>query len=170
MSALAHSFAPISAPDARVLVLGSMPGVASLEAQQYYAHPRNAFWPIMGELFGFDVAANYPERCTHLRESGVAVWDVLRACRREGSLDSAIDRDSEEPNDFAAFFSEYPKVRLVAFNGQKAQTAFRQHVTLSLGQAVVERLAFVRVPSTSPAHATQSFEQKLDAWRCGLGV
>ncbi len=162
-----ESFPPIATPDARLLILGSMPGVASLEAQQYYAHPRNAFWPITGELFGFDPALPYEQRCERLGSAGVAVWDVLKSCRRAGSLDSAIERDSEEPNDFAGFFTKHPMVRLVAFNGQKAESAFRKHVDLNAESE--SRLSFVRLPSTSPAHASLSKQQKLMAWRTGLG-
>lgn len=159
----AESFPPIAAPDARLLVLGSMPGVASLEAQRYYAHPRNAFWPITGELFGFDPGLPYDERCKRLRAAGVAVWDVLQSCQREGSLDSAIQRDTEVPNDFAAFFAGHPSIELVAFNGQKAESVFRKRVRLA-GQ-LESRLRFVRLPSTSPAHAGRSVAVKLDAWR-----
>lgn len=164
----AHSFPPIAAPDARVLILGSMPGVASLEAQRYYAHPRNAFWPIVGELFGFDPGLPYDERCQQLREAGVAVWDVLRACCREGSLDAAIEKGSEEPNDFVGFFAEHPKIRLVAFNGQKAETVFRRLVVPMLDALTVNRQAFVLLPSTSPAHAGRSFNEKLADWQAAI--
>lgn len=170
MPALAYSFPPIAALDARLLILGSMPGVASLEAQQYYAHPRNAFWPIMADLFDFDAAAPYAERCEQLRSAGVAVWDVLRTCRRKGSLDSAIETGSEQPNDFIGFFAEHPSVRMVAFNGQKAESAFCRHVTPLLDPATQARLSFAKLSSTSPAHAARSFEEKLAAWRLGLSL
>lgn len=166
----ARSFPPIAAPNARVLILGSMPGVASLEAQRYYAHPRNAFWPIVAELFGFEAGLAYDQRCERLRGSRVAVWDVLRACRREGSLDSAIEKDSEEPNVFGEFLAEHQAIRLVAFNGQKAETAFRRHVVPFLDPATREGLSLVRLPSTSPAHAGRSLEEKLAVWRETLGL
>lgn len=165
---IARGFPPIARPDARVLILGSMPGDASLRAVEYYAHPRNAFWPIMGELFGAAPVLPYDRRCDRLRAAGVAVWDVLRACRRRGSRDTAIERDSERPNDFGRFFTDHPHVRRVVFNGQKAESAFRRHVLKSLPEAVVERVGFVRLPSTSPAHAGRSIDEKLAVWRNGL--
>lgn len=160
-----RSFPPIAAPDARRLILGSMPGVASLAAGEYYAHPRNAFWPILAELCGFDVGLSYDRRCERLRAAGVAVWDVLQSCRREGSLDMAIESDSEQPNDFRSFFADHPNVELVLFNGQKAETAFRRHVEGELSGPMVARLTLARLPSTSPAHAGRSLEEKLGAWR-----
>lgn len=99
-----NACSPLSRPDAGVLILGSMPGVASLKAQQYYAHPQNLFWKILGCTFGFDPAATYEERTQYLAEAGVAVWDVLASCMREGSLDADIDKASAVPNDFATFF------------------------------------------------------------------
>jgi len=168
MPPLARSFPPIAAPDARVLILGSMPGVASLAAAQYYAHPRNAFWPIVGGLLGFDPGLPYDERCHRLRAARVAVWDVLKSCRRAGSLDTAIEAASERPNDFARFFGGHPAVTLVAFNGQKAETTFRRHALPTLPDAIIERLQFVRLPSTSPAHAGRTYEEKLALWRAAL--
>ena len=157
-------FPPIAAPDARVLVLGSMPSVASLAKGQYYGHPQNAFWPIMGRLFGAGPELPYDERKTTLVSYRVAVWDVLQSCRREGSLDTAIHRDSELANDFATFLREQRQIGFICFNGQKAETAFRRHVLASL--AVLEReFRYERLPSTSPAHAGRSFEDKLAAWQ-----
>ena len=165
MADVARSFPPIAGPDAWALVLGSMPGVASLEAAQYYAHPRNAFWPIMGELFGAGPELPYAARCERLTAAGLAVWDVLQECRREGSLDTSIDRASERPNKIADFLANHPSVRLVAFNGQKAETAFRRHVLPALPESTAERIDSVKLPSTSPAHAARSLEEKLAAWR-----
>ena len=105
---LVCSFPPIAAADARVLVLGTVPSIASLAKQQYYGHPQNAFWPIMGRLFGAGRELPYDERKRVLREHGVAVWDVFRECYREGSLDTAIDVESESPNDIAPLLSEHP--------------------------------------------------------------
>lgn len=159
-----YGFPPIAAADARVLVLGSMPSVASLAKQQYYGHPQNAFWPIMGRLFGAGPALPYDERKRILREHRVAVWDVLRQCHREGSLDTAIRVESESPNDFASFFAEHLHIKKIFFNGQKAETAFRRHAIRQLARLDRE-LEFIRLPSTSPAHAGRSFAQKLAAWR-----
>lgn len=158
---LSYSFPPLVGKAPKVLVLGSMPGVASLEAQQYYAHPRNAFWPIMEALFDLDIGASYEERCQQLTEAGVAVWDVLKACHRPGSLDQHIDPDSIEANDFNVFLSQHPDIQAVCFNGSKAEQVFRRSVLANLSVVpILEKL-----PSTSPAHAAMRFEQKLEAWR-----
>ena len=158
----ARSFPPIAAPDARLLILGSMPGLASLAAGQYYAHPRNAFWPIMGKLLGFSPALDYAARVASLHQAGIAVWDVLYSCRRQGSLDSAIEDDSLVTNDLAGFLAGQPAIRHVFFNGAKAEHCFRRHIELAVPQ---REIVFRRLPSTSPAHAGRSFEQKLAAWR-----
>jgi len=159
-----RSFPPIVAADARVLILGSMPSVASLAKQEYYGHPRNAFWPIMGKLFDAGLDLHYEERQAVLREAGVAVWDVLKCCRRDGSLDSAIDCVSEVPNELATFLSEHRQIGTIFFNGAKAKTAFRRHVLSGL-MAGDRNFRFVRLPSTSPAHAGRTFADKLLAWR-----
>jgi len=157
-------FPPIAAPDARVLVLGSMPSVASLAKGQYYGHPQNSFWPIMGRLFGAGLELPYADRKKVLVACGVAVWDVLQSCRRAGSLDTAIQRDSERANDFAAFFRKHQQIGVVFFNGQKAENAFRRHVLADIERSG-RQLRYVRLPSTSPAHAGRSLEQKLAAWQ-----
>lgn len=151
---------PLLAPDGRVLVLGSMPGAASLAAQQYYAHPRNLFWPIMGALFGAGPELPYPRRVAMLAGAGVSVWDVLHSCTRPGSLDSAIG--DEVAHDFAAFLAEQPQITHIFFNGAKAEQAFRRHALGTLGAAVPH---LRRLPSTSPAHAAKGFAEKLNEWR-----
>ena len=161
---LVTSFPPLSHPSARVLVLGSMPGVASLVAHQYYAHPRNHFWPIMGNIAGFDAQAPYAERVDALTRAGFAVWDVLQSCVRPGSLDSAIQAGTRVPNDFATFFAKHPDVARVCFNGTEAQSSFVRHVLPGLS---VKGVDYLRLPSTSPAHAVP-FEHKLTAWRAAL--
>jgi double-stranded uracil-DNA glycosylase len=157
-----HSFAPIEDSDAIVLVLGSMPGKASLAAGQYYAHQRNAFWAIMGELTGAHPALPYQERLKILRLSEIAVWDVLESCIRKTSQDAHIELASEVPNDFNAFFLQHPGIRQVFFNGAKAEQCFLKHVRPSLKSAPLQ---FQRLPSTSPANAGMSYRQKLLAWR-----
>lgn len=157
-----QSFPPIAGPDARVLVLGSMPGVESLRRAQYYAHPRNAFWPIVGDLFGFDSERPYEERVTALRAARVALWDVLAHCVRPGSLDADI-RD-EVPNDLPGFLAEHAGVHTIAFNGQKAATAFEKHVAPAIPERLPD-LWLERLPSTSPAHASLSRADKLERWR-----
>lgn len=160
---LLESFAPLAAPDARLLVLGTMPGARSLEAGEYYAHPQNAFWPIMGALFGFDPRLAYDKRVRRLTGAGVAVWDVLRACRRDGSLDSAIDPGTALANDFQGFFERQPALRRIVFNGGAAERLFRRHASKVLDAR--PRLACLRLPSTSPTHARLRFPAKLEAWR-----
>ena len=159
---IVRSFAPVAAPDARILILGSMPGVASLDAGQYYAHPRNAFWPIMGALFGAGPNLPYAERVHRLKAEGVAFWDVLQACEREGSLDSNIR--SEVSNEFRAFFLAHPAIRRIGFNGGKAAASFRKHAAHCLPPGAEVHV----LPSTSPAHAARSFEVKCDLWRAAL--
>ena len=160
---LRNSFPPIISNKARILILGSMPGVASLEAQQYYAHPRNAFWPIMAELFSFDADTAYKERCEYLMDYGVAVWDVLKACSRPGSLDQHIAPDSMQSNNLAGMFASHSDIRTVFFNGGKAEQVFRRLILPDLSDT--EALRLIRLPSTSPANASLSFQQKLAAWR-----
>jgi double-stranded uracil-DNA glycosylase len=157
-----HSFEPIEEDNAEILILGSMPGRASLLAGQYYAHARNAFWRILAELLGFDAAAPYDLRVRALRSARIAVWDVLRSCKREGSLDSTIEADTQIPNDFPAFFRAHPRISRVFFNGAKAEACFKRHVAHRIGDASIR---FARLPSTSPAHASMSFPIKLAAWR-----
>ena len=159
------SFPPIARADARVLVLGSMPGVASLAANAYYAHRRNAFWPIMGAVLGFDPVAPYAQRLAALQAAHIAVWDVLQSCTRPGSLDASIARASEVANDFPRFFQQHPHIGHVFFNGAAAEAAFRRHV---LPQLAGGGPAMARLPSTSPANASFSFERKLAAWQCLL--
>lgn len=161
------SFPPIADAAAEVLILGSMPGAASLAAGRYYAHPHNAFWPILAELIDFAPDADDVTRVQALQAAHIALWDVLQSCTRQGSLDAQIARASEVPNDFAGFFAAHPKICRVYFNGSKAEAAFRQHV---LPQIDGSRLHFARLPSTSPAHAAQSRAEKLAAWRVILAA
>lgn len=158
-----RGFPPVAAPDACVLVLGSMPSVASLAAGRYYAHSRNAFWPLMTKLLAIGDDSPYEARLAAMREAGIALWDVLHSCRREGSLDTAIEE--EEANDFAAFLAGHRRIRTVLFNGAKAEAAFRGHV---LASGLAGGLALRRLPSTSPANASWSFARKLSAWREAL--
>ena len=159
---MAQCFEPVGRADARVLILGSVPGEVSIVAQQYYAHPRNAFWPVMESLFGGAAALDYPARIELVVRSHVALWDVLASADREGSLDSAIEADTEVANDIPGFLDSHPHVTHIFFNGAKAESAFKRHVGNQLchGRVVLRRL-----PSTSPANAALSFDAKLEAWR-----
>lgn len=159
---LIRSFPPVADVSARILILGSMPGEESLRAGQYYAHPRNAFWKLMGDLFDAGAELPYTRRTQQLKKSGVALWDVLASCLRKGSLDSAIAADSITANDFQAFFSKHRKIRRVFFNGATAERSFHRHVLPGL---TAQPLQFARLPSTSPAHAALSYAQKRTAWR-----
>lgn len=167
-AAFVSGLAPAGAAQPRVLVLGSMPGVASLRAQRYYAHPRNAFWRIAGDCLGFDAGLSYEARLAALASAGVALWDVLAACERPGSLDSAIDRATARPNDFEAFFATRPGIVRLCFNGAAAADLYERRVLPSLPARPGEETAHFRLPSTSPAHAAMSYSDKLAAWRQGL--
>lgn len=151
-----EGLAPVIAPATRLVVLGSFPGVASLAAGQYYAHPRNHFWPILSALWETDLRAMpYERRLDELRARGLGLWDVYAGCRREGSLDNAIE--AAQPNDLASLVERAPGLRAIAHNGGESARSMR--VTRALG------LPVWRLPSTSPANASWSFERKLAAWR-----
>jgi len=160
-------FPPVEPNRARILILGSLPSVESLRQQQYYAHSRNAFWPIMGELFGAGRDFPYAERLQRLSACGVMLWDVLHAAHRPGSLDSAIDTQQMEPNPFPALLKRHPELKRIAFNGAAAENLFQRHVLKSCGN-LLDGVELVRLPSTSPAHAARTFEQKLAVWRAAL--
>ena len=159
------SFPPIVSPASTVLILGSMPGEMSLRMQQYYAHPRNHFWPIIEELTGVPAQAPYPERVERLAETGIALWDSLKYCVRPGSLDASIVPETEEPNDFLSLLATYPAIRAVCFNGKKSEQIFRKHVLPAIPAADLNRLDLIGLPSTSPANASFSYDQKLARWR-----
>jgi TDG/mug DNA glycosylase family protein len=154
-----QSFPPIISERSKVLILGSMPGVLSLKVGQYYAQPRNAFWRIMGELFGASPSLQYGERVALLQSAGVALWDTLQACTRPGSLDASITE--EVANDFSALFVKHPNITHVFFNGGKSEKTFRRHVLPLLRD---DDHIFARLPSTSPAHAAMRLHAKVQAW------
>jgi TDG/mug DNA glycosylase family protein len=162
MTMRVHSFDPISDAASRVLILGSMPGKASLRAGQYYAHPQNAFWKILGALFDFEPDFPYVSRIASLREHGIALWDVMQSCVRETSLDSDIEECSIVSNPFAAFLRNHPRIHTVCFNGAKAEASWRKHVLPQLSLA--GDIAYHRLPSTSPANASIGYDDKLKAW------
>ncbi len=160
-----HGFPPLVGKAPRVLVLGSMPGAASLAAGAYYAHPRNLFWPFMADCLGFPPSLPYALRARRLADAGVAVWDVLAQCEREGSLDSAIRDDTAAANDFDAFFDAHPGIGSVLFNGAKAEASYRR---LVLPRRAGDGHRLLRLPSTSPANASQAVDAKREAWRQAL--
>lgn len=149
-----------------MLILGSLPGVASLAAGQYYAHPRNLFWDLMGALVGASRDMPYEARCARLIAAGIAVWDVLHAAKRPGSLDARIVAASAQPNDFAAFIAAQPQLQLIAFNGVTAAKLFAR---LAAPRLVIAPRQ-VTLPSTSPAHAALTQAQKLRRWQVIAGV
>lgn len=156
-------FPPIAGRHPRILILGSMPGTRSLELAQYYGHQRNAFWPIMGALYGAEPALSYAERVKILKANGVAVWDVLARCQRKGSLDTSIDMSTAKPNDLKAFLMTRRSIRHVFFNGAKAADLYRRLV-LPTVQTSAPYLSHQRLPSTSPALAAMDFAEKLRSW------
>jgi len=157
-------FPAIANEDARILILGSMPSVKSLEQQQYYAHPRNAFWQIMSSLFNMDKDVTYPQRCEYLLANHIAVWDVIKSCQRQGSLDQDIEPTSMIANDFNSFIEQHPNIQKICFNGAKAEQVFNRYVLPMLSE---QQRGIVRwkLPSTSPAHAAMTFKQKLVLWQ-----
>lgn len=162
---LLQGFPPVADGRARILILGSMPGVASLRAGEYYAHRHNAFWRVMGELVGAAPDLPYAERLARLQAAGIALWDVIGRCRRPGSLDAAIEPGSVEVNDFPGFLAVHRDICRVLFNGAAAEAAFRRHVRPLLPAGGLELL---RLPSTSPAHAARGYADKLAAWRAAI--
>jgi TDG/mug DNA glycosylase family protein len=162
-----ESFPPIARPDARVLILGSLPGAMSLARQQYYAQPYNVFWRIMGELVGAGPDLPYDDRLRRLKERRIAVWDTCKAAERAGSLDSAIVLSSVEPHGFAAFLSRHKAIAAIFHNGQTSASLYDRLVLPSLSPAQ-RALPRTRLPSTSPAHAGMPFAKKLALWREAL--
>lgn len=159
---LVSSFSPIEGKSARILILGSMPGIASLTANQYYAHPQNAFWKIICEILELPATASYEEKVTALKHSGIALWDVLESCIRPGSMDAAIDLNSAKTNDIAALLHRHPGINTICFNGSTAEKIFNKRVLPTLTDTTIK---YIRLPSTSPAHAGMSLEQKITIWR-----
>lgn len=158
-----RGFPPIAGADARSLVLGSLPSRKSIEAREYYAHPQNAFWRIMGDLFGAGPDIPYARRTEILEERGIAVWDVLASSLRPGSMDSDIDLAAARANDFSSFLDSHAGIRRVYFNGRKAQIMFERLVAAS-HPGLAGKLTFETLPSTSPAFASMPYEEKLRKW------
>lgn len=158
------SFSPVARPDAHLLVLGSMPGVASLTAGEYYAQPRNLFWQIIGELYGVDRRMSYAERLEALIANRVALWDVLESCQRPGSLDSNIRRASAVPNDFMRFYARHAEIGTVFFNGKAAAQLYCRLVLPTVAIRFPD-LRYITLPSTSPANAGITPVAKVAAWR-----
>lgn len=161
--ATSSGFPPIVADGARVLILGSLPSQQSLQKNQYYGNPQNAFWRIMGQLFGAGPELPYSGRTEALRRRRIAVWDVLASSVRPGSMDAAIDIKSAQANDFEAFFDAYPEVTTICFNGKKAEQLFRRLVWPAMCKRA-DVLRLMSLPSSSPAFAAMPFADKLQQW------
>lgn len=152
-----YSFEPIADRNSRILILGSIPGSASLIKRQYYGHERNGFWKVIYSLFEEDYEDDYGKRKMFLLSHDIALWDVIKSCEREGSLDSNIR--NPEVNDFKEFFKEHPNIKKVFFNGQKAFALFKKTEGFQF-----EGISFTRLKSTSPANAVR-LSEKLEDWR-----
>ncbi len=153
-----QSFDYLTNKNSKIIILGSMPGVKSLQQSEYYAHPRNAFWKILQTLFGGDIS-NYENKKEILYKNDIALWDVLKHCKRSGSLDTAIQKDSMVPNDFKIFFKEHPKITKVFCNGTTSYNEF-----IKVYKVLGEEFSYIdvyKLPSTSPANAKMRFEDKL---------
>lgn len=159
-----RGFPPLLPERPRLLILGSMPSVRSLAEQQYYGHPRNRFWPIMEALVGAGLDLPYQQRCERLMDAGIAVWDVLASCHRDGSLDADIRRGSEQSNPIDQLVLASPSVQRLVFNGQMAAKAFDRGLCARLEDWPERRT----LPSTSPANARWSLPQLIDTWRVAL--
>lgn len=157
-------FSPVADDECATLILGSMPGLRSLELQEYYGHPQNRFWPLIASLYNEgEVPKDYSGRLRLLLDRRIALWDVLAVCTRRGSLDSAIS--GEQSNDFAAFFKRYPKIKKVCFNGNKAYLSFKRHQKALLADI---NLDYEALPSTSPANAKWRLAALIARWRQAL--
>jgi len=156
------AFPPILPEKPHILILGTMPGGKSLQANQYYAHPQNQFWKFMGEIYGASPSLPYEERVKILKQKGIAVWDVIGTCVRQGSMDADIK--NEEVNDFEAFYREYPSIKLVVFDSLTAETIYNRRVL----QTLTKQLKYARVPSPSPAYAKMNYQAKLLLWSQAL--
>lgn len=159
----ATGFDPIAAPDARVLILGSLPSQQSLRKHEYYGNPHNVFWRVMGELFGAGPKIPYAERADRLTRCGIALWDVLHSSVRPGSMDAAIDQSTATPNDFQTFFDDHPMLELLCFNGKKAAQLYARLVAAQ-GIANIDGLEYKTMPSTSPAYASMQYDEKVRQW------
>ncbi len=158
----AISFEPIVNEQSRILILGSMPGIKSLEENQYYAHPRNAFWQIMFRLFNTEFSNNYEDRKNLILKNNLALWDTLKLCFRKGSLDTNIK--NEEANEIHQLLEKYPKIHSIIFNGKAAEKFYKRYFQNK------NPIKYYQLPSTSPANASKRFDEKLAEWKLILDL
>ena len=157
--------APLTPRAMTTVVLGSMPGAASLAANEYYAHPRNAFWDLAATVFDIPRELDYAGRCAALLQRNVGLWDTLASCQRPGSLDTAIVPASVRPNDLGSWFADHP-VQVIGLNGALAARIFKRYCLPALHELIsATNIKVVRLPSSSPANATWSYAAKLAVWR-----
>ncbi len=163
-----QAFPPLESSGSRVLILGSMPSQKSLELQQYYGHPQNAFWRIMAVVTGVAHDAPYLQRARALNQAGVSVWDSIASCHRPGSMDADIDQETVTVNDFDSFLNRHPALELILFNGQSSAKTFNKH----LGKNYLSErgLRSQVMPSTSPAYASMSLDEKKAVWLASLNM
>lgn len=169
-----ESFSPLIGKQLHTLILGTMPGQRSLQSQQYYAHPRNALWPIMCAIvrggdpdYQVHTQLSYQQRCTLIANAGFGLWDVLASCERQGSLDSNIKKSTEIPNNINSLVNKHPELRTIACNGRTAETLFKRHIQASLNNT---ELHVVCVPSSSPAMASLDLQAKYQHWCKALSI
>jgi TDG/mug DNA glycosylase family protein len=162
---LVSSFPPQVGAGCRVLILGTVPSVRSLQMQQSFAHPHNLFWPFMGALFDAGPERPYAERIERLHAARVGIWDVLKLCERSGSLDSSIRAASEVANDIPALLDAYPTIAALALNGAKAQQVFARRIAPLIDARRSRAIVVLALPSTSPANASTPRATKLERWR-----
>ncbi|SEN32363.1 G/U mismatch-specific uracil-DNA glycosylase [bacterium A37T11] len=155
-SSLKTSFGPIVCDHTRILILGSSPGDRSLSLQQYYGHPQNRFWRVMAFVTKSDVPSTYDEKKALILNNGFGLWDVAQHVIREGSMDHAITFD--EPNDISGLLAARPAIRVVGFNGKKAEALFNKYFIRN------DRISYLSLPSTSPANAGIGFEALCKNW------
>ena len=158
--------APIVGHKPTVLILGSMPSVASLAKQQYYGHPRNAFWSLLARLLKFELSDYYQQNAALACQHSIAIWDVIGQCEREGSLDSAIVKETIIINPIIELLAQHPTIRMVGLNGGTAATLFKRHISPSL----TTEIKIKQLPSSSPANARMTFDQKFTAWQQALSL
>ncbi|MDR3270276.1 MAG: DNA-deoxyinosine glycosylase [Peptococcaceae bacterium] len=156
-----QSFAPLIHPDSHTLILGSLPGAESLRQQQYYAHPYNVFWRLVYALFGCEPNPDYAQRCGFILSHGLALWDVCASAERSGSADTSIS--AVQANDISGLLIAYPNIRRILLNGRKAEYEYQRRFAAL-------PVATVYVPSTSPAFASLTFEDKLRSWQAALAL
>jgi len=159
-----YGFDPIANPDAKILILGTLPSQESLRTGQYYANHRNAFWTIMEHLLGVQTDNDYEKRKSMLLNASIAVWDVAHQAERHGSLDANINSNSVIPNEFNDFLAQHHNIETICFNGKKAELLFRKDVFNSLA-VDYQQSTFLILPSTSPALAALTLSEKIERWR-----